>query len=110
MTENRAEHHLKTGRSQVTLGTRLIACSLLIVLVQILLRLTQGEWITCDIARLWQLTGAGTPATTLPRLAPIVDLILAIPLSAGIAAIGFVIAWIGASTAETATRAINSEN
>ena len=90
----------------MTLGMRLMALSLLVAMVQIFLWLCQGHWTPCTIGELLRWTGVTTP----PGLQSIVDWDLEIPVIVGTAAIGFVIAWIGASHAEAAANAINAEN
>ncbi len=110
MTGNRADYDLKASRGQMTLGMRLMGLSLLIAIVQIFLWLCEGHWTPCTIGELLRWTGATNPAAYLPGLQSIFDWDLEIPVIAGTAAIGFVIAWIGASPAEEAANAINAEN
>jgi hypothetical protein len=99
------EQGLKTGRIQITLGTRLIACSVLVALGQVLLWLREGQWAPFNVAELLRWAGAGHSLPVGTGVAAVAAWLLTIPISAGIAAIGFVIAWIGASKLVSANSA-----
>jgi hypothetical protein len=110
MPEQRDEQGLQTGRSQITLGTRLIACSGLVGLAQLLLWFKEGQWPLLNIAELLRLIGAGASISAGSGAAAIVEWLLAIPIAAGIAAIGFVFAWMGASKLVAASESVASKS
>jgi hypothetical protein len=110
MPELHVEHGIKASRNQVAFGTQLIACGVLVVLAQVLLWLGEGQWPPFNIGELLRWAGAGEPVSAGLGVAFAVDCLLAIPISAGIAAIGFVIAWIGASNLAAASNSIASKS
>ncbi|HUB94339.1 MAG TPA: hypothetical protein VL993_00390 [Stellaceae bacterium] len=93
----RKEDGLRTGRFQVSLGTQLILCSVLVIFAQIMLWLWQGQWPPFTIAEILRWAGTRAPMIGGPDFDTIVTWILAAPISAAIAAIGFVLAWTGAA-------------
>src|ERR1700733_8771630 len=94
MPKGYEEQGLRAGRFQVTLGTQLITCSALVILAQGLLWLCQGQWTPFIVAEILRWVGTGGPMIAGSST---VEWLLALPISAGIAGIGFVIAWMGAS-------------
>ena len=97
MPRQHEEQGLRTGRFQITLGTQLITCSVLVILAQALLWLWQGEWPPFTVAEILRWAGTAAPMIAERNGAAIVTWLLAAPITAGIAAIGFVVAWMGAS-------------
>src|ERR1700691_86593 len=92
MPKGYEEQGLRAGRLQVTLGTQLITCSALVILAQGLLWLWQGQWTPFTVAEIMRWAGNGAPMFVGPNASGAVEWLLALPISAGIAGIGFVIA------------------
>jgi hypothetical protein len=104
MPRKHEEQGQRAGRLQITLGTQLITCSALVILAQGLLWLWQGQWTPFTVEEILRWAGTGAPMIIGPNASGAVEWLLALPISAGIAGIGFVIAWMGASKLVTAAR------
>jgi hypothetical protein len=110
MPSRSEERELKTGRVQITLGTQLITCALLVALAQVMLWLSEGEWPAFSIAEILRWAGAKMPVLGGSELNSVVAWLMALPISAAIAAVGFVIAWMGASKLVAASHAAAARN
>jgi hypothetical protein len=104
------EQGLKAGRIQVTLGTQLITCALLVALAQVILWLSQGEWPAFSVAEILRWAGATMPMVGGSGFNSVLAWLLALPISAAIAGVGFVVAWMGASKLVAASNEAAARN
>ena len=101
-----AQNDLKSGRSLVSLGTQLMFGGVLVLMIQCLLWIGDGHWTPLTIGALLKWSGSWTP--TMDEAGP-TQFLLAIPLAAWPAAIGFLFAWIGATNADKAAKLLDTE-
>ncbi|HUZ74483.1 MAG TPA: hypothetical protein VMU87_15975 [Stellaceae bacterium] len=104
-----AQSDIKSARMLVAVGTQFILCGFLVLMIQCFLWIGDGHWSPCNIGAVLHWTGSWDAAMGAPGGEPIIGWILAIPLCAWSVAMGFVIAWIGATNAENAAKILDSE-